>query len=599
VLQKRKDVGMTEKKTGLIYIRLSQTRDESDENSVERQIANCVKVCEENGWKYELFIDAEGHKSGTTTKGRYGWQDLINRLDDPEVVAVIANDSSRLHRKAWQMGKFIEELHERKIQLVFASSASSPDLSTPMGQVQVQFRALFDQIYADDIRTKAIDSVNYRKSKGVSIGLPPFGTVRDNNGYLVPSPEGYWIMPDGTYHKETRDNRPEDAVTWRGFYEAAKRVLELYSQGNKGTTKIAEIMNAEGWIPYRRPKKNSETQKLPEFTPDDIRRIKDNWAEYGGYVSNDKKRAKEQRAKIDDFDSIVLIEARSVFPLDLLYRVRDVIKDRSIETVDNGVSPTNYSYPLSGVLRCANCHRHSIEQDDPSLVTNLGGVFGNLEKPTRYRHTSRKTCGCKNKSVLAHIPESEVARLLAQLDISEEAFARLEEAAIAEAKHHQNAEDEVDVEAEKREQIALCERKLRNLKILFADGEMEEREYRQRRSQIETEIQMWEAKASDVTQIYIEFAECAALLRNMSQMWSQASPEDKQGMTQNLFEWIAFDLDTHRITDLEFKSWIHRIITVQGELLYDDKGNKKPLEVLQGEYTAVPPTGIHAVRLSA
>ena len=37
---------MTEKNTGLIYIRLSQTRDESDENSVERQIANCVRVCE-------------------------------------------------------------------------------------------------------------------------------------------------------------------------------------------------------------------------------------------------------------------------------------------------------------------------------------------------------------------------------------------------------------------------------------------------------------------------------------------------------------------------------------------------------------------------
>ena len=173
---------MTEKNVALIYIRLSQTRDESDENSVERQIANCVKVCEENGWECELFIDAEGHKSGTTTKGRHGWQDLVNRLDDPAVVAVVANDSSRIHRKAWQMGKFIEELNERGIQLVFASSAISPDLSTPMGQVQIQFRALFDQIYADDIRTKAIDSVNYRKSKGVSIGLPPFGTVRDEKG---------------------------------------------------------------------------------------------------------------------------------------------------------------------------------------------------------------------------------------------------------------------------------------------------------------------------------------------------------------------------------------------------------------------------------
>ncbi|MEO0560695.1 MAG: hypothetical protein AAF125_01175, partial [Chloroflexota bacterium] len=95
-------------------------------------------------------------------------------------------------------------------------------------------------------------------------------------------------MSDGTYQEGIQDSPLEGAVTWRGFYEAAKRVLELYSQGNKGTTKIAEIMNAEGWIPYRRPKKNSEIQKLPEYTPDDIRRIKDNWAEYGGYVSINK-----------------------------------------------------------------------------------------------------------------------------------------------------------------------------------------------------------------------------------------------------------------------------------------------------------------------
>ena len=82
----------------LCYIRQSYTRDASDTNSPERQRANIQTVCDRNGWLPEWYEDAEGHKSGREVKNRPGWLALRQRLGDPDVVALVANDLSRLHR---------------------------------------------------------------------------------------------------------------------------------------------------------------------------------------------------------------------------------------------------------------------------------------------------------------------------------------------------------------------------------------------------------------------------------------------------------------------------------------------------------------------
>ena len=52
----------------LIYVRRSIVRYDEDGASPERQLANCVKVCEEKGWRYEVYQDAEGHRSGGSEK---------------------------------------------------------------------------------------------------------------------------------------------------------------------------------------------------------------------------------------------------------------------------------------------------------------------------------------------------------------------------------------------------------------------------------------------------------------------------------------------------------------------------------------------------
>ena len=73
----------------LIYVRRSMVRYDEDRASPERQLANCVAVCEEKGWAYEVYEDAEGHRSGRSEKHRPGWQRLKAQLSRAEVVAVV------------------------------------------------------------------------------------------------------------------------------------------------------------------------------------------------------------------------------------------------------------------------------------------------------------------------------------------------------------------------------------------------------------------------------------------------------------------------------------------------------------------------------
>ena len=159
----------------LCYIRQSYTRDDDDTNSPERQRANIQRLVERNDWQPEWYTDVGGHKSGQTEENRPGWLALKERLGDKDIVALVANDLSRLHRNVSSVSSLIEVLEKHKIALLLAASDISIDTTTLMGQMFAQFSSLMDAYYAKDISAKAKDSIAHRKRQGKVIGLPPFG----------------------------------------------------------------------------------------------------------------------------------------------------------------------------------------------------------------------------------------------------------------------------------------------------------------------------------------------------------------------------------------------------------------------------------------
>lgn len=181
----------------LCYERLSYSKNGADEISPKRQREHNLRVCKANDWKPEIYGDTEGHKSGRFVKNRPGWQALEERLAGSDVVALVAYDLARLHRKGWRIGKLLEVLEENNVRLILSDPERRVDTSTAMGKIFIQFMAMADEYYAEDLAIRARGSIRARKAKCITVGLPPFGTIRNELGYLVARPDGAWLLEDG------------------------------------------------------------------------------------------------------------------------------------------------------------------------------------------------------------------------------------------------------------------------------------------------------------------------------------------------------------------------------------------------------------------
>lgn len=545
----------------LCYIRQSFTRDASDMNSPERQRANIQAICDQYGWTPEWYMDADGHKSGRHEKNRPGWLSLKARLGDPDIIALVANDTSRLHRKSWRIGDLLDFLQEHKIRLVLAASRQEIDLTGISGLIFAQLAAIFDEWYAADISRRQKDSVAHRKSVGKIAGAIPPGTRRRPDGYLEPIPDGAWWMPDGSFVAGTPDKTPDEGALWRSYYECAKRTLELYVENKHGMEWTAYQLNIEGW-PFR-----SRDGEPRPINKDDVRRIVRNWPEYGGLVLD--KASKKRHVREFNLDELRFSEERAVMPLDLLYAVAKVQYERSGRPRDHGVRRNSRVYALNGMTYCAHCERLAAERNNPKLRSRLQGRVG------RYAHKEGFKCGCTNRSVLAVEYEAEFGRLIKLLTIRADALPLMTELAI-QADKSRNPDSGVDPEKEKQEAIALCKRRIEAAINLYGDGRITREEYLRRVELNEREIAYWEARTTEAEKAALELAMCMDALDKLSRLWDLGEPEDRQGMARSLFSYIVFDLDTRRIVDFRLKPWADRFLVLRAALYKNESGAETP-----------------------
>ncbi|GAB5491437.1 MAG: hypothetical protein Phog2KO_16520 [Phototrophicaceae bacterium] len=570
-----KKAQFTERKIALCYIRLSFTRDESDQNSVNRQRANIQAVCDTKGWIPEWYEDAEGHKSGRSEKNRPAWLRLKRRLKDADVVALVANDLSRLHRRNWRIGSLIEELQSLGVDLTLAAPGRQQiDTTTAQGRMFVQMGAMFDEYYAEDIAKRARDSIAYRKSRGVTIGMPPFGTARNEDGLLIPSDDGAWYLPDGSYHSGTSSDIPADGAIWRSYFDCARYILEIYSEGKLGLTKVAYQLAEEGW--FFRDRKNEPRP----ITSDDVRRVIANFPQYGGMISEAKATAIAgfEQPKADEYE---FNPKRAVFPLDLLQKVAKVRKKRSKRSIDHGKKYKTFSYPLTQITYCAHCEQMAIKENDARLRTVLSGT--NMNGTRRYRHSPGVKCGCTNKSVVCDIIEEEFGKLIQLLDVNPDSIGLMTEWAIQAQQLYGKSNGSEDIERQKTEAIALCRRRIDATVTLFGDGMIGKEEYRRRIDENEREISHWEMRTSETEKLGLEFAMCVNAVKTMCSTWETNSAEDKQGMARNLFESVVFDLDTHRIMGFRLKPWADRFLVVRGAMIDSENKNAPSNQGLKRE----------------
>jgi len=210
----------------------------------------------------------------------------------------------------------------------------------------------------------------------------------------------------------------------------------------------------------------------------------------------------------------------------------------------------------------------------------------------RYRHKAGVSCGVTNRSVPCAEYEADVARLLKLMEVTPEALGLMTELAIQADLEHKPERGDKDPEREKQEAIALCHRRIEAIVTLYKEGRVDYDEYRETVDKNEREIAHWEARTTETEKIALELAMCMDVVNNMAAMWAMASPEDRQGMARNLFEYLVYDLDTRRITDFRLKPWADRFLILRASLYDLEKGEvreeKETPQALEGVHTEMP-----------
>jgi hypothetical protein len=97
-------------------------------------------------------------------------------------------------------------------------------------------------------------------------------------------------------------------------------------------------------------------------------------------------------------------------------------------------------------------------------------------------------------------------------------------------------------------------------------GEIGADEYLRIKEQNEREIAHWQVRNGELEQAALEFALCVQTIEKISRLWEISSDEDKQGMVQMLFEYVEYDLDSHRITDFHLKPWADNFLVLRAAL---------------------------------
>lgn len=535
----------------LCYVRKSFTKSGEESVSPERQRDHIQRVIDAHGWKAEWYEDINGHKSGLQEKNRPEWLRLKARLKDSDVVAVIANDIARLHRKGWRIGDLLDLVYNYGVTLIMADPRRPMDFSTPQGRIFAQSSALFDEWYALDVSERQKSHAAHRKSQGKTCGMPPFGTERDKDGYLIPSRAGAWRLPDGSLIGGLVDDMPPvEGAIWRGYYDFAGRVLELYAQGNHGSERLTRQLVREGWVFKSR---DGEPRPLDR---EDVRRIIGNYPEYGGAVPGTK--SKERR--FYEWSLVEFNPDRAVFDVDLLRRVESVRMQRTREKAHEGNRVDRRVYALQNLLFCSHCQHEAAQANNPKLMTRLGCQTAS-ETLRYYRHKAGRHCGCKTRYIPMDELEGAFLRLVRTLTASPEDIAHYKRTMV----NRLGNQDESDVAAHRQEQIALTQRRLDAAQHLYKDGEITREEYLTRRDEQLQALEYWHGYTTETEALVKRVTLSVETLNNLLMRWAQVDNEERNGMARSLFDYLVYDLDRRCFVDFRLKSWAQDLLFLRSD----------------------------------
>lgn len=167
-----------DKPKAAIYARVS-----THEQTVEPQVENCRRWCENNGFDYDVF--AEEGISGATTS-RTELDRMLQRVRRQEYKAVVVWKLDRLGRSTIHLLQLLEEFRNKGVQIAITSAHI--DTSKPEGRLFFTMVAGFAELEREYIKQRVQASLDTKKAKGIPLGRKKGSKdkrPRRKSGYLL------------------------------------------------------------------------------------------------------------------------------------------------------------------------------------------------------------------------------------------------------------------------------------------------------------------------------------------------------------------------------------------------------------------------------
>lgn len=427
------------------YARYSS--DKQSVSSVDDQLRRFQTALAQVGRELNPALTFTDHAISGKSTERPGFEALLQKVKRRELDVLIVEDVSRLARNQSDATRLYEELAFYGVQLI--SLGDGIDTQQKGAKLQFGVKALFADIYLDDLRDKTLRGMEGRAHAGLATG----GRLL---GYRSVALTDQWGKSAG--FKIEID--PETS-------KIVRRIFDMYENG-KSFTGIATALNHDE-VPS--PRDKTRHKRKPGWSHSTIRAILYNERYTGVWAFNERRWVKvpgtnKRRPEKKDPSEIVRTVREDLRIIDqetwdaVQQRLKKIKETYTLDGEGHAKGRAHGAislYPFSGLLECAAC----------------GGVMviGGGEANRRYYACSNSRRGrCKNqKRVLARVVKARLLEAIKDRLISRDGIAYVRKR-IAEhlGEVARNREAEI---RELRQRLARIDKRIANLVDVLASGE--------------------------------------------------------------------------------------------------------------------------------
>jgi DNA invertase Pin-like site-specific DNA recombinase len=364
-----------------IYTRVSRIQPGKPSLSMENQPDRAKEYALAKGWSIHCVYE-DPDETGRNSD-RDGLRKLLKDIKAGKISIVVVHRLDRLYRNLSSLLEFIKIIQAYNVRLV--SVTENIDLDSMWGRFMIHILGAFAEAYVRQGSTNTRDAKMVRLQKGLTNASYIFGYCRGLcSDCKDPNGKGYCPLYGGPDRVESQ--RGEILVPHPIERHAVRLSVSIYSKGEYSALDIADYLNThsfqlpDGKIVVFRTKGHQGKSNLETFVPgtslpgkfdkDNIREIIRN-PFYIGQVAHYPTPPLNMNDMIDNPRALSISQPsagnkrkpeqtyqgqhEALYPAEVWMQNELIRKSKSVNS--NGLSKHCRIYELTGIAKCAICHK--------------------------------------------------------------------------------------------------------------------------------------------------------------------------------------------------------------------------------------------------